>query len=411
VVQRPREQRTLWFVSEVFHPDQIGTAHFTTELAVHFAQQRQTAVLCGLPKYNARGQAVPSLETWRSVRIERCQDLSLDKNVLPYRVLNVFVSSLAIFLKGLRRIQVGDTVVVVTSPPLLPFMMRVACLAKRAHCVMRVDDVYPEVLAAAGQLSQTGWPYRALVGVSKLLYRSMDTVVVLGRDMASLARDKIPESEWDRIVVVPHFADIEGVRPEPRASNRLLIETGLVDKFVVQCAGNMGRAQAIETMFGAAARLRDRCDIQFLFIGTGAKRRWMERQVEAQNLNNVTLLDERPRTDQNNFLNACDLTMVSLVRGMAGAGVPSRMYNIMAAGKPIVAIAEAHSELACVVREEQIGWVVPPDDADQVAHAIEAAVRDPALVAAMGRRARAAVERRYSPARFFSEYGRILPRS
>ena len=85
------------------------------------------------------------------------------------------------------------------------------------------------------------------------------------------------------------------------------------------------------------------------------------------------------------FLNACDVALISFVPGMAGISVPSRLYNVLAAGKPILAVADADSELARVVREEQIGWVIEPDDPAGLARAIRDAKDHPEERLEMGR--------------------------
>ena len=108
------------------------------------------------------------------------------------------------------------------------------------------------------------------------------------------------------------------------------------------------------------------------------------------------------------FVNACDVSVVSLLRGTVGVSVPSRMHNIMAAGKPIIAVTEEDSELAQVVREERVGWVVPPHDPSCLAAAIEAARTDPVTLAAMGQRARLAVESKYSEERVLADYHRLF---
>jgi glycosyltransferase involved in cell wall biosynthesis len=170
----------------------------------------------------------------------------------------------------------------------------------------------------------------------------------------------------------------------------------------------MGRAQAIEVMFDAMNQLKGNDSIHFLCIGSGAKRPWMEKQIQERNLPNVTLLDQRPRIDQENFLNACDIAMASLMPGMAGAGVPSRMYNIMAAGKPIIAIAESDSELSLVVQEEQIGWVVAPDDSKKLAEVILEAYSNKETLLFMGKRARKAAELKYSREKIIQGYRDLI---
>jgi glycosyltransferase involved in cell wall biosynthesis len=107
-------------------------------------------------------------------------------------------------------------------------------------------------------------------------------------------------------------------------------------------------------------------------------------------------------------LNACDISVVAFVKGMAGVSVPSRMYNVMASGKPILAVCDPESELARVVLEERIGWVVPPEDPTALAAAIDFARAQPAELAQMGVRARAAAVRSYSKAAVLDQYRALV---
>jgi glycosyltransferase involved in cell wall biosynthesis len=182
----------------------------------------------------------------------------------------------------------------------------------------------------------------------------------------------------------------------------------LTDKFIVEYAGNMGYPNDMEGLLACAQQLAAHKEIHFLLLGGGAKRAWVKQAISERSLNNVTLLTGRPRTEQQVFLNACDVSVVSLVRGMVGVSVPSRMYNIMAAGKPIIAVTEEDSELAQVVREERAGWVVPPHDPKHLAAAIEVARADPATLAAIGQRVRLAMESKYSEERVLADYHRLF---
>jgi glycosyltransferase involved in cell wall biosynthesis len=136
--------------------------------------------------------------------------------------------------------------------------------------------------------------------------------------------------------------------------------------------------------------------VHFLFIGSGGRKPWLESVVRQERLTNVTVLAPRPRTDQRLFLNACDVAITAFVPGMFGAGVPSRLYNILASGRPIVAAVDPQSELALVVREEQVGWTVAPGDVAGFVAAVLEARADRGRLAAMGARGRAAAAGRYS---------------
>jgi len=397
----------IWFISDVYYPDEAGTAFYMTKLAEHFAKTHRVRVLTGKPKYNARGIPVPRVERRNGVDIIRCLDSTLDKNIFILRFINVFVSSSSILIRAIEYIKKDDIVFVVTNPPLLPFFIGIVCKFHRAIFLLKVDDVYPEAFVATGMLKAGSFFDSFLAAANRMLYKKADLIFVLGRDMARLARGKAG-SHSQRVNIVPNWSDSDCILPNPKKNNTLLIELGLTDKFIVQCAGNMGRAQAIETIFSAAERLLFKTNIHFLFIGSGQKIRWMENRRKDGKLINITLLEQRSRNDQQIFLNACDISIATLLPGMTGAGVPSRIYNVMAAGKPIISVAEADSEMSLVVAEENIGWVVSPSDPVQLAKTILEASSSPSTLEKMGIKARRVSETKYSVNTILDKYDHVV---
>ena len=399
--------QNLWFITEAYYPDEVGTAYYMTKLAEGLAAFFKVKALCGFPIYNARGIRVPKREIHNHVHIKRCRGTTFNKDRFLLRIVNLATISLSIFFTALLDIKKNDIVIVVTSPPMLPFTIKTACWLKKATCILRIDDVYPETLIAAGMLNPQSFAATLLRSLNKKLYHKVDEIVVLGRDMERLARKKVPNSN-KTITIIPNWADVDEIYPMPKNQNALLKELDLEGKFMVLCAGNMGRAQAIEMMFQAANLLKNNKSIHFLFIGSGAKKPWMYHAVSEMHIKNVTILNQRPRHDQINFLNACDINMVSLVSGMTGAGVPSRMYNIMAAGKPIVAIAPSDSELCRVVMEEEIGWIVSPNQPNLLKDVILEAYSNPHRLKEMGTKARLEAENKYSPQSILNEYCKLI---
>jgi glycosyltransferase involved in cell wall biosynthesis len=198
------------------------------------------------------------------------------------------------------------------------------------------------------------------------------------------------------------------VVPLRKEDTRLIRDLGLAKKFVVQYSGNIGRTHGLESLIDAALLLRDQPDIHFLFIGSGAKKPWLEKTVNELGLVSVTVLPLQPRDELCQSLNACDVAVISFVPGMAGVSVPSRMYNILAAGKPIIAVADEESELALVVREEGIGWVVPPNQPAKIREAALQARNDPETLRHMGRKARAVAEQKYSKSAVMEAYRALM---
>lgn len=388
-------KRTLWVISELYYPEATSTGYILTRIAEGLSQKFVTNVICGQPTYSARGTRVQTHEHRNGVNIRRYWGTTLNKDVLPLRLVNLLTITVSLFLAALRNLGRGDLALVVTNPPALPFVIAVACKLRRAKCSLIVHDVYPDLAIAAGKLSATSFTARFLNQLNRWLYQSMECIFVLGRDMQNRVADKLAKGK-ERVVVATNWADLDVIAPVDRTQNTLLRELDLTDKFVLQYAGNMGYPNDIESIIAAAVSLKSHKDVHFLFIGSGAKKHQIKLAVQRHDLDNVTILDPRPRSDQSNFLNACDVALIALVAGMKGVSVPSRTYNTLAAGKPIIGIAEANSELALIIEEERVGWVVPPGQPEALANMILEAKAQQDLLDEMRSRARAAAESKYS---------------
>jgi glycosyltransferase involved in cell wall biosynthesis len=395
----------LWFVSELYYPEEVSTGYYVTKTAEGLAVDRPVEAICAQPTYAARGTRAPRNEVHRNVRIHRCRTTTLDKDNSLFRLVNLLTVTVSFFVEILARVRRREIVLVATNPPTVPLLALIASRLRGARCVLMMQDVYPEALVAGGWMPAESLPVRLLRRVQRTMYHSMDRIVVLGRDMKDLVSSNMTRHR-DRIRIIPNWADLEEIRPAAREDNTLLRDLRLLDRFVLQYSGNMGRTHDLEHLVEAARRLGDRA--HFLFIGAGARKRWLESTVNAEKLGNVTILPLAPRSELNTSLNACDAAIVSFQPGMSGVSVPSRMYNVMAAGKPILAMADRDSELARVLQEEAVGRVVLPGDIDGLVGAIEELRNDPAERTRMGERARSAVERNYSYENTLSQYRGLI---
>ena len=393
----------VFVFSELYFPDESATGYVLSKIAEGLARFYSVHVLCATPNRDSGRGGKGSIEQRNGVTIERCAATNFNKHVLLLRFLNLLTVSISIFWKSLWRLSRGDLVLVVTNPPSLPFFALAACRFRGAKCILLVHDVYPDVLTVTRILRPDASLTKFLVLLNKSLYRSVDKIIVLGRDMHELVCRKLGE-QGDRVALVTNWADIDEIVPMARSENRFLGKLNLMGKFVVQYSGNMGRTHGLEALLDAARMLQGIVDIHFLLIGSGAKREWVETKARDLKLTNVTLLPPQPRHQLCEVLNACDLGIISFIPGMAGVSVPSRMYNVLAASKPIIAVADSESELARVVQEENVGWVVPPNRSDEVAAIIREAYHDPERLIHMGARARVAAETKYSFERVMNSY-------
>jgi glycosyltransferase involved in cell wall biosynthesis len=210
------------------------------------------------------------------------------------------------------------------------------------------------------------------------------------------------------IAVIPNYADIGDVLPSKRANNPMRLQYGLKDKFVVLVAGNLGRVQGLEIVIRAARELSSDPAVHFLIVGDGARIDWLRSEIARLRLSNITMAGARPRSEQNTFLTAGDVALLTLERGMVGVGVPSRLYNYLAAGMPVISATGRGSETSLVVEEERLGWCVEPLNGGELAHAVTDAMQRRAELPALGMRARQVAESRFCRDAIVARYSRLV---
>ncbi len=397
----------LWVLSELYYPEDSATGYYITQTAEAMAFFCKVEVLCAQPTYRARGTRAPVDEIVKNVHIHRCAATTLNKDILFFRLLNLFTISVSLFLNAVRRIRQGDIVLVVTNPPTLPFVALLACKLRRAKLILRIEDAYPDAMVAAGMVRPTSLIVRFLNVLHRSLYRNADRVVALGRDMLRLVHRKLGV-EAANVSIITNWADSDQILPLEKKDNTLLKRLGLTEKFVIQYSGNMGRTHDLEVLIRCAKILQQDRGFHFLFIGSGAKEQWLRKATLELELKNVTILPPQSRSGLAQSLNACDLAVISFVQGMSGVSVPSRMYNILGAGKPILAVADADSELAQVIQEANVGWLVQPGAEEGVVQAIREAASNQALLSEMSQRALALVVKQYTKVQVMERYENLV---
>lgn len=393
--QNVERAQTLWVLTEPYYPEETSTGYYLTRIAEGLADVFNVKVLCGQPNYSARSIDAPKHEIHKNVEIFRAAGTRLNKNVILLRLVNMATLGTSIFFKALLHFRAGDRILVVTTPPSLPFIAAVASLYRGASYALLIHDNYPEILVAAGKTHENSFLTKFMDFWNRWLYKYASKIIVVGRDMRELVLAKSAGLDVP-VVTIPNWAELESVQPEPRGDNELLKQLGLSGKFVFLYAGNMGHPNDLESIIRCAEMLNEHPSIHFIFLGTGVKKAWLESEVQEKELTNVTILGPRPRTEQIIFLNACDVALVSLVDKMWGVSMPSRTYNILAAGKPILALTDINSELARVVKEDEIGWVVRPGDPEALLRAVFEIYDSREMLEKMGERARGAALSKYS---------------
>lgn len=398
----------MWLICQYYWPETTGSGLTISRLAEGLAHNGPTSVICGYPGYGGHsGSDVAASERRHGVDIHRCRGTPYRQRPLVVKLLNLVTTSLHMALRAARLVRPGETVLLVVAPPFSLWTVGLALWLRGRPFHVRIEDVYPDVLEVSGAVRKNGLVSRVWRAFNRFFLKRAQRVVVLGRDMQARIAHQLNDAEADSIVI-PNAADLDHIGPPGSGANPVLEELGLDEKFVVKHSGHLGRTHNVEGMVEAARILTDAPDVHLLFIGEGPKRGWLEEAIARDSIPNITVRGYLPRSEIAPSLAAGNVSLVALVEGMSGVSVPSRIYDLLAAGQPIIAMVDASSEAARIVAEERVGWVIAPDDVAGLVEAIRAARADPMGLQVMAERARAVAVNKYGPDAVVAAYERLF---
>jgi len=397
------------FVNRYFHPDHSATSQMVSDLAfAEAAGGREVAVVTSGQIYDDPSAMLPERDIARGVEIHRVRTSRRGRGGIAGRALDYFSFYRAARAALSALVRPGDIVVAKTDPPLLGVAVGRIVRRREGRLVNWLQDLYPEVAAEAGVRGFGGIAGGRLAAMRDRSLRSAAVNVAIGDIMADRLRLRgVPATA---LSVIPNWADEQAIRPVPAAGNPLRSEWGYgPDDIVVGYSGNLGRAHEIDTILAAADRLHQRKDIRFLVIGAGHLRGQLEQAARSRGL----AFDFRPYQPMSALslsLSVPDIHWVSLRPAFEGLIVPSKLYGIAAAGRPIVAVAAPEGELGRMVTRFDCGMAIGPGDGAALASVLVALADDPARRARLGANARAAVEGPLSRATALGQWASLFDR-
>jgi glycosyltransferase involved in cell wall biosynthesis len=376
-----------------FYPDISATGQLLTDLCEDLVRDYQcrVSVIAGpplRPSAEASGHhgRAPVYEQFRGIDIYRVRGTTLDKKRFAGRVANYLSYFAGACVAGVR-VTRPDVVVALTDPPIIGLAASLA--ARRARCplVMVFQDIFPEVTALLPDFRSTTVD-RALRHVSRHLCRRATRIVALGETMRQrLIADK--GADPAKVDIIENWADTSLLKPGHKP-NAFSTAHGLDDKFVVMHSGNIGLSQNLEALVDAAALLQDLTDLVVVFQGEGVKKGDLQERARRANATNVRFLPYVERASLTDSFASADVFVVSLQPGLAGYIVPSKLYGILAAGRPYIAAVEADCEVTALTERFACGVLADPGDAVSLANAVRQLYHDRARLARLAGAARTA---------------------
>ena len=400
------------FFNRSYWPDQAATGQLLTELAEDLVSRfgTEVTVVAGRALNASRTEAgsrasLVTRQSHRGVDIRRANGTTLKPGRFAARAAN-YLSYFGTATTASFDVGRPDVVVSLTDPPIVGLAALWTARRTGARFVFLCEDIFPEVAALLEDF-QSRSVNRALDRINRHLLRRADAIIALGDRMQ---RRLIEEKGADpaRVHVIHNWADCDAIVPGPK-DNPFSREHGLADRFVLMHSGNVGLSQNLDVLVEAADRLRSKERLTVAIVGDGSKREALEATTLARGMTNVRFLPYQPKALLHDSFAAADAFLVSLKAGIEGFIVPSKVYGILAAGRPYIAATDPSSEPAQIVSAHGCGLMAAPGDPAALADAIATMYDDPAMTREMGARARLAA-RQYDRAVAVQAYHNLFGR-
>ncbi len=351
-----------WIITELFYPDEVSTAQILTDIALKKVEEKDVNVICGPPgyekQYNFQKKALDS-----RIKIIRISLPELNKNKLIQRILRLVLLTFKMSWVILIKVKKKDHVFVTTNPTFLIITIGILKSLKGFNLEILVHDVFPENLVPAGLIKKDSFKYKLLSIIYNNSYRKADRIIVLGEDMKTLLNQKTSPKNI-KIDIIPNWYD-DDVYPVKDFNISKYLGVDVEDKIVLCFAGNLGRLQGVLEFIELVDKAEN-SSIALVIVGDGALKTTIKDKIKNDKLHNIYYLGPKSRGEQNLFLNACHVGIVTLKSGMKGLGVPSKTYNLMAAAKPLLYIGDHGSEVDNYIKAYDCGWSFSWENEDEI---------------------------------------------
>lgn len=392
-------KKRLWIITELFLPDETSTAYIFGEIAQALSEQYEVNVICGPEVYDASKKVdTGNQKTLEGIKIFRVPGVKENKGNILSRIKKFILISRNLYSFASQKIETNDIVLLATNP--FPLIIPISRLKNKRGFDLKVlvHDVFPDPLKIRMRIPNA--IYTRLNRVFCKAYSRADLLISLGRDMTETLKSKtLRFNPSQQIIQIENWADTEGIRPGKR-------EDFLPNnKIIIQYAGNLGKAQGIENLLWILNQSNNETLRLSLWGGGSEESKLKELSTSLGIDDKVSFNGTYLRSQQADVLNRCDIAIVSLREDIKGLGVPSKSYNILAAGKPILFIGPKDSEIALMIKENNIGFCFEEGETEEIIKFLNSLSFEtiPSLQR-MGDKARKVAEQKYSKEKILQKF-------
>jgi glycosyltransferase involved in cell wall biosynthesis len=410
--QHSKNQKTirLSVITQFFPPDYAATGQLIEELVRNLGFLGiDVEVFTSQPGYAFHTADAPATEQIGRVRVKRSRTAQLWPGRIRGKAVNGVLYTFRAALHLLRGRNRNNVLLVTTAPPFLPLLGYLAYILFKIPYICILYDLYPDIAIALGVLPKRHWLTRLWQNLNQKIWRNAKGIVVLSPAMKRQVLTNCPEI-GEKVSVIHSWSDPDWIVPIAKRENWFAWKYNLVSKFTVLYSGNLGRCHDMNTILEAAKLLQDE-PIQFVCIGSGAKRDDLIKEVKQLGLNNFLFLPYQDKHVLPYSLTACDLSFVTVDERTENLVTPSKLYSALASARPIAAICSQDSYLRELINEADCGNAFENGDSNGLAQFIRLLSRDAQLVERMGKSGRQYLRSHFTPKIISKQYLEVLRRA
>ena len=360
-------RKNLLIYAHYYYPDVASTGQILTELAEGLKDSFHTTVICTVPSYTGKISQYYRkhkyyYENINGVDVLRIRVPEFRKNFALSRIYNIssyFLSAIS----ATFRVERQDYVFTISQPPILGGMLGViGKRIKRAKLIYNIQDFNPEQIQAV-EFTHNKPILGLMMALDKFSCRQADKVIVVGRDMVETLQNRF--TDLPPYAYIKKWINEKEVVPLPADDEKVMQfkeRYGLQGKFVIMYSGNIGLYYDLLNIVKVIKEFQEVSDVVFAFIGEGSVLEELKKFKRDNEITNIVFIPYQDKRDLIYSLNAGDVHFVVNARGIKGVSVPSKLYGVMAAGKPVLGILEEGSEARLIVDEAKCGLSVSPGD-------------------------------------------------
>jgi len=366
-------KKKLLIYAHYFYPDVASTGQILTELSEGLKETFHITVICTVPSYSGKIENKYKKQKFyeedldginilrvRVSEFEKSSKISRIKNLMGY-----FINSIIATFK----LEKQDYIFAISQPPVLGgFLGVIGKWIKGGKLIYNIQDFNPEQTMAVGY-SKNKFVLKIAMAVDKFSCKMSDEIIIVGRDMKVTLENRFKNKAVPKNIIINNWIDEKEIYPLDKDNPKVIEfkeKYNINNKLIIMYSGNIGLYYDLGNIIKVIGKFKEVEEVVFVFVGDGTVKNEIESYSKENNLNNVKFIPYQPKEDLNYSLNSADIHWVVNAKGIKGVSVPSKLYGVMAAGKPVLGVLDEGSEARLILDEANCGICSEPSNYDEI---------------------------------------------